>query len=268
MPRVAKDKEKVEIKDTTKKTKTTSAKKSTTKKSASINLAEKSTKKNTTKKSSSTSKSKNTNVKKNTKKSTKTVVKKPEIMEYYDLPYRYNQTTVKLLAQTPTSLFIYWDISDKDRQNFIEKYGDKFFEYTKPVLIITNETKNYTFEVDINDYANSWYLHVTDDKCKYKIELGRRSINDALNLPDNYIYIDSSNEIEAPNNHILFDELESLVFFKDVKNDKIIQKDISSLSFIKKIGKLYNIYDLYKQMYKDEIIGDEFGLNTISSSRS
>ena len=46
----------------------------------------------------------------------------PNIVEYYDLPYRYNQTVVKVLAQTPTNLFIYWDISDEDREQYVKEY--------------------------------------------------------------------------------------------------------------------------------------------------
>ena len=134
-----------------------------------------------------------------TSKSKKQTVskKKIEILEYYDLPYRYNQTVVKLLAQTPTTLFVYWDISDSDRENLIKSYGEKFFEETKPVLIIHNETNNYSFEVDINDFANSWYLHIPDSKCVYNIELGRRPIykqniqNNINHTKTNYIYITS-----------------------------------------------------------------------------
>ena len=62
--------------------------------------------------------------KSNTKKATtgkKTTTKKPVVVEYYDLPYRYNQTVVKVLAQTPTTLFIYWDISDDDRKKYVEE---------------------------------------------------------------------------------------------------------------------------------------------------
>ena len=29
-----------------------------------------------------------------------------DVPEYYDLPYRYNQTTVKVLYQNPTTLFV------------------------------------------------------------------------------------------------------------------------------------------------------------------
>ena len=41
--------------------------------------------------------------------------------EYYDLPYRYNKTVVKILAQTPTNLFVYWEISDDDREKLKEQ---------------------------------------------------------------------------------------------------------------------------------------------------
>ena len=56
------------------------------------------------------------------RKSTSKKVKEEEkdfvnILEYYDLPYRYNETVVKILAQTPKILFVYWDVSDNDREN-------------------------------------------------------------------------------------------------------------------------------------------------------
>ncbi len=208
--------------------------------------------------------------------------------EYYDLPFRYNQTVVKILAQTPNTLFIYWDISDEDRNSYIQKYGENFFENTRPYLIITNKTMNYTFEVEINDFANSWYLHIHDADCEYKVELGRKFIVDSKNSvfmeentpsPKNtsqfesykvndYLYITSSNMLETPNDHILFDKLGSSVFFRNTKTNITEEKNISSISFLQKIGKVYNIYDLYKEIYQDELISDEFGLNLPSSSSS
>ena len=102
------------------------------------------------------------------------ITEKVNIVEYYDLPYRYNQTVVKILAQTPNILFVYWDISDTDRNNFISQYGENFFNNTIPVLLIINKTMNYSYEIQINDFANSWYLHVNDANCEYQVELGRR----------------------------------------------------------------------------------------------
>lgn len=306
MPRKAKEKieelntkQSLEKNTSKKNTKaTTSSKKTATKK-----LSNTSTKKKTSSKIKSTEKNgaitkkdetqksvaKKSSTKKtiNTKKTVKKVLEPiSTVMEYYDLPFRYNQTVVKILAQTPNILFIYWDISDNDRKSYEKQYGKTFFENTRPVLIITNTTMNYTFEVEINDFANSWYLHINDANCDYKVELGRRfkTSFDAIPSRDEisdedlttitpytvneYIYITSSNKIEAPNDHILFDKLGKSVFFRNVKTNFIEEKNIFSLSYMQNMGKVYNIYDLYKKIYKDELISDEFGLNLPSSSSS
>ena len=251
--------------------KETSAKKSTaktTKKSAtkSTSKTKKATKEptKTTKKSTSTRKS----TKKTKAESNSKVI--VSHVEYYDLPYRYNETTVKILAQTPTTLFIYWDISDNDRKSFAEKYGEDFFNNTKPVLVVTNRTMNYSFEIDINDFANCWYLHVNDANCDYSVELGRRPKYMNMNI-DNYIYVSTSNDMEMPNNHILFDRLGKTVFFRNVKNNFVEEKQISSISFIKSIGKIYDIYEIYQELYKDEISLEELDnmkLNLSSSGGS
>ncbi|MBS5857354.1 MAG: DUF4912 domain-containing protein [Clostridium sp.] len=207
----------------------------------------------------------NVNLKNSISKTSKN--KKTNIIEYYDLPYRYNQTVVKVLAQTPNNLFIYWDISDKDRDNYKKQYGENFFENTKPVLIVHNDTLNYTFEVDINDFANSWYLHINDSKCDYRIELGRRPITKLeKNENTDYIYISSSNEIESPNDHVLFNKNQNMVYFKNTKTGTVTNKKISAnISFMRNMGKIYNISDLYKAIYKDENIEDIFDLSNPSS---
>lgn len=191
--------------------------------------------------------------------------KKFEIVEYYDLPYRYNQTIVKILAQTPKNLFIYWDISDQDRENYKKEFGENFFETTKPVLIVHNDTLNYSFEVEINDFANSWYLHVNDSKCDYRIELGRRPIYKNEKLNTDYIYISMSNKIESPNDKILFDVMPQTIYFRNVKTGQQTSKSIFDFSFIKSIEKLYNIYDFYKLIYKDENIEKLYDLSNPSS---
>ena len=135
MPR--KTKEQSELKDEKKVSKKVS---SATKKNT---TSKKNTSRKTTTSKKSASKKTTTSKKSASKKTTvskKSTTKKVDVLEYYDLPYRYNQTTVKVLAQTPTTLFIYWDISDKDRENYQKQYGDNFFEVTKPVLIVYNDT--------------------------------------------------------------------------------------------------------------------------------
>lgn len=315
MPRKAKEeKNDIEVKQASKvapKATKTTTKKASTKTITAKKAATKSTKNSTIIKKvvdSIAPKKKKTPAKKTatktTKKAVKTLtkesikstekeetVKKPNtisgeefsIAEYYDLPYRYNQTIVKLLYQTPTTLFIYWDISDEDREKYKETYGEDFFEKTKPVLIVHNETKGYSFEVEINDFANCWYLNVNDSKCKYKIELGRKPFEVMYNgevtevkttpkITQNYIPITSSNEVESPNDHILFEKKQEMVYFKNVKDNTVTAKNIASLNFVKSIGKVYKVNDFYKKFYKDENL-DSFdkiqnpSSNSLSSSR-
>ena len=286
MPRTTKDSEKEELnkkKTSTKKsatatkkatsTKATSTKKkketeekttkSTTKKETTAKATSEK-KKTTTKKAASTKsataakKKSTTTAKKKTTSSTtrkKSTVKKLEetiVAEYYDLPYRYNETVVKILYQTPTILFVYWDISDSDRENYIKQYGENFFNNTKPVLKVYNLTKDYSFEVEINDFANSWYINVNDANCEYKVELARKTVNYQENLNTDYIHITSSNDIEFPNDHILLEELPDKIRFKNVKTNSVSIKDISTLHLVG-INKIYNVKEFYNKFYKDEI---------------
>lgn len=206
--------------------------------------------------------------KKTTKKTnlkTKTAQSKKiaEVVEYYDLPYRYNETIVKILYQTPDTLFVYWDIADSDRENYIKQYGENFFNITRPVLIIHNDTMNYSFEIPINDFANSWYLHVNDSKCDYRVELGRRpnyyneeatkEIQEKIHT--DYIHVSSSNEIESPNDHVLFNTNENnTIKIRNVKNHN--EKSISLFDIIKHLPSMkcvqnipYISEDLLKEMY-------------------
>lgn len=234
------------------------------------------TKKNSNKEKSSTKRISTASTKNSNSSKTKHPIKKDSstslaistnIVEYYDLPYRYNQTLVKILAQTPSTLFIYWDISDIDRKNFIEKYGNDFFNRTKPVLIVHNKTKNLYFEVEINDFANSWYLHMQEPNCEYDIELGRRDIKNF----SQYVYVSSSNNLVSPNDHVLFEETDfTNIQFKNVKTGSISQKNFGSIHLMTNVGNIYNkkhkIYHFYNNVYKDEVLDNYKMLSNPSSS--
>lgn len=199
--------------------------------------------------SKSTAKKVTTKKSTTTKKTTKKVEKpKAEVVEYYDLPYRYNETIVKILYQTPDTLFVYWDISDKDRENYIKEFGENFFNITRPVLIVHNDTMNYSFEIPINDFANSWYLHVNDSKCNYRVELGRRPnyYNKEVvkeieeNIHTDYIYVSDSNKIESPNDHVLFSTNEhNTVKFRNIKTQA--EKSISLYDIIKRLPAMQKV---------------------------
>ena len=243
-------------KDTTKEKKTTKKASTKTKKVAS--KAKSTTKKAVAKKDTA----KKASTKKSVKNSSKEKVS-AEVVEYYDLPYRYNETIVKILYQTPDTLFVYWDISDKDRGNYVKQYGENFFNITRPVLIIHNDTMHYSFEIPINDFANSWYLHVNDSKCDYRVELGRRPnhYNEEAtkeiqeNIHTDYIYVSSSNEIESPNDHVLFSTNENnTVKFRNVKSYE--EKSVSLYDLVKRLPAMQRVEnipyiseELLKKMY-------------------
>ena len=281
MPRKSKEeKDELNIKENKAKSDKKSTKKVSNKNSTS---SKKSTVKSVTDKSKTTAKKSTIKKTTTTKKTSSKKKVVPVVNEYYDLPFRYNQTIVRILVQTPNKLFIYWDISDEDRNNYEKKYGSDFFYNTRPYLIVTNTTMNYTFEVEINDFANSWYLNINDASCDYKVELARKFIVDSKHdasinntaeehltpyFTNETLTITSSNELEVPNDHILIEKLGSSVFFRNVKTNIVEERSTSSLSFMQKIGNIYNIYDLYKQMYHDELKENELSVNLSSSSSS
>ncbi len=186
--------------------------------------------------------------------------------EYYDLPYAYNKTVVKVLAQTPKVLFVYWEISETDRKNFQKTYGEKFFEETKPILVVHNITMNYSFEIEINDFANSWYIHINDSKCNYTVELGRRPLpfanssvieetNNHKYIPY-YVYITSSNKMESPNNHVLFNFARDFIQYRNVKTGQIINKDAKQFKFITNFG-IVTVEELYRILYPGEDLNQD-----------
>lgn len=272
---------KVSTKTTASKTKkaedTTKAKKETKTKSASkATTAKKTTKatKSTTKKKTSTTTKKSSKSKKTTAKKTIKFVKTlnlpslaqkkhVKILEYFDLPYRYNETVVKILAQTPKTLFVYWDISDHDRTQYVLNYGENFFNDTYPVLLVKNETYGYVEEVPINDFANSWYLTINDPRSTYSVELGRKYKNKPK-FESPYIYIKDSNQIIVPNDHILLDELKQKkqIKYKNAKTNEVTFKNITNVI---KDGKILDFYSLYQVIYNVEDLNTFFDLNNPSS---
>lgn len=300
MPRAVKKETEEKLKETKSKatanskkssaTKQTAKTKSTTKKATKVaepKVAKKSTKvvaKSKTKTATkTTAKKKVTKIPSlATKRKTTTKKAKEEekdfvnILEYYDLPYRYNETVVKILAQTPKVLFVYWDVSDDDREKYKEKYGEYFFNDTYPVLIVHNKTFNYYQEVEINDFANSWYISINDSRSEYSVELGRRFKEYAKRneeMPhkeevNSLIYVTESNNLVMPNDRVLLNELKPQVKYRNVKTGEESYKNVHS---ILANNKLVDFYELYKELYQVEdlseflVLGDGTFANPTSS---
>jgi len=223
----------------------------------------------------------NGEIEKTAGKEKKKITKKKEVkkqqysLEYYDLVYRYNETIVKILAQTPKRLFVYWDVSDDDRQKYIQTFGEDFFEKTYPVLLVYNEDRKYVKEVAVNDFANSWYIDVQDPKNKYTIQLGRkfRQVPHDINmekvreeniiLKTDYLPLANSNKLEAPNDHVLLESLPRYITFRNVKTNEEVVKSIGD--FKDAFGNNYSVDGFYNEQYKDEISDRMFDMSNPSS---
>ena len=301
MPRIDKESKKDDVKDKVKKVTASKSKTSKTpdkkvsKQSKSTSKSDKAvlkdTKESSIKKSKSASSKKSTSIKSKTRKTKivkvpslattrkKSVPKKTKkeekkdfasVLEYYDLPYRYNETVVKILAQTPKILFVYWDISDSDREKYVEKYGEYFFNDTYPVLIVHNKTLNYSQEIEINDFANSWYIHLPDSRSEYYVELGRRFKEYAKRNPEmphkeeinSVIPVSSSNDLIMPNDHVLLEEIKPQVKYRNVKTN---EETFKNTTRILANNKLIDFYNLYKELYQVEDLSSFFTLSNPSS---
>lgn len=148
------------------------------------------------------------------------------ISEYYEVPYRYDETTVKIIAQNPYKLYVYWDISNKKKEELISNYGKDFFTKTTPVLIVTNKSTNESFEVEVNDFANSWYIDIPDNSSKYIVELARK-VNDTIYIDPingNKENIQEKNKINNTSNNKKTDEKDIKFNYLNAQSKNSIQK--------------------------------------------
>ena len=255
--------EKIELEKSSKRASTAKSASSTKTKKASSKTKTATSKKANSSKTKTASKKKTTTTKKKATASTTrkiTSAKKKVVtptIEYYDLPYRYNETIVKVLAQTPKSLFVYWDISDNDRQNLVNTYGENFFNDTIPFLRITNENNGSSFDVDIDDFANGWYVPIEDAKCTYAVSLLRKQRPFRNKIVEYEIYVTTSNKIEVPNDRILFNPHTATVVYKNVKSNVITYKPAPAITTVR---------NYYKENYKNENIEEIIDFKNPSSS--
>ena len=128
------------------------------------------------------------------------------ISEYYELPTKYNETVVRLLVQSPTRMYAYWEVSDGSIKNFDNQKLD--YNSSTPVLRITNLTMNYSYEVSIDPFATNYWIDVKDVNCDYKVELGRRYNN-------KYISIYESNQVKIPRSAPVFQKESEEIIYKN-----------------------------------------------------
>lgn len=131
--------------------------------------------------------------------------------EYYELPTKYDRTIVRLLVQSPTRMYVYWDVSEESIKNF--ETSNNNYSSSTPVLRITNKTMNYTYDIPIDPYANNYYIETKDADCEYQVELGRVVKNEFVN-----IY--TSNTVKVPRNApVPFDNEQEIIYRNYIRMD-------------------------------------------------
>ena len=156
------------------------------------------------------------------------------------------------------------------KEKYVEKYGEYFFNDTYPVLIVHNKTLNYSQEIEINDFANSWYIHLPDSRSEYYVELCRRFKEYAKRNPEmphkeeinSVIPVSSSNDLIMPNDHVLLEEIKPQVKYRNVKTN---EETFKNTTRILANNKLIDFYNLYKELYQVENLSSFFTLSNPSS---
>ena len=89
-----------------------------------------------------------------------------------------------------------------------------------------------------------------------------------INLQNDYLPFVESNKIEAPNDHVLFENFQNKVRFRNVKTG--IEFDRNLLDFVEKISKAYNasaFKKIFSEMNKNiDIDDDRLSLSNPSSA--
>lgn len=125
----------------------------------------------------------------------------PEPVSYYSLPQRYGDNRIILLARDPWWLHSYWDITeqrvnevmltapDNERRNL--KWALRVYDVTK-VKDFAPENANSFFDLEINFFANSWYVNVNQPERDWCVEIG-------LKDPSGRFYmVARSNVVKSP----------------------------------------------------------------------
>ena len=112
--------------------------------------------------------------------SEKSPIAGPKYFFHTDIPDVYNDTYMRALPRDPEWIFVYWEISESSRNGLKGKMGEAAYHSSKKLLRLYDVTgrnydgsnaQSYT-DIEINDYANNWYIRVPEPGKTYLVECG------------------------------------------------------------------------------------------------
>ncbi len=109
---------------------------------------------------------------------TSIVERKTEIIpQITDLPTSYGDTKIVLLPRDPWWCFAYWEIGEQTKHEILSLYGENV-KYVIRVYEVTNvinfdgKNANKYFDIEINPFANNWYINVGEPNRSWCVDLG------------------------------------------------------------------------------------------------
>lgn len=123
----------------------------------------------------------------------------PRQWEHEELPSRYGDTRIVLMARDPYWIFAYWEITDDHRMQ-VEREASASWNDMKKVLRVYDVTgkdfnglnANRHFDIDINADANNWYINVGAPDRTWCVDLG------VITSSGKFILIARSNVVSTP----------------------------------------------------------------------
>ena len=78
-------------------------------------------------------------------------------------------------------------------KRYIEKYGEHSYYNSRIYLEVSNLDNGKKFEIDVNPFAKSWFIHIYEPNCKYAAKLCRTINNEKVDIA-------ASNPLMVPTN--------------------------------------------------------------------
>jgi hypothetical protein len=118
--------------------------------------------------------------------------------EHFPLPQGYGDNRIVLLVRDPRWVYAYWEITKKKRDELRQMLGTDTWQESKFILRVydvTDVPKSGTlkfFDIQIDEKAMNWYIHVPAANRCYRVDLG-------ILTPHNIFYtIATSNAVTTP----------------------------------------------------------------------
>ena len=159
-----------------------------------------------------------------------------------EFPANYGKTQLNLLVRDPEWLYAYWEITATAQTEFSRQFGDAW-NISKPTLRVydvSDGDENGYYDIQIQDYADSWYIHVGKPNHSFFVDLGRV-------LPDGRFYcIARSNLVTTPSNCVseiidpnwipieaIWNALRTFELEGSISSQEMMQGSISSEALVK-----------------------------------